>query len=71
MHQLLTIVLYKLNMPQNALVLSMVFFWWYHSMVDSIQISSAKTSILGLQSLRSHGKSTEPHRYLIRVSQGT
>ena len=42
-----------------------------HSMVDSIQISSVKTSILGLQSLGSHGESTEPHRYLIRVSQGT
>ena len=41
-----------------------------HSMVDSIQISSVKTSILGLQSLGSHGKSTEPHRYSIRVSQG-
>ena len=42
-----------------------------HSMVDSIQISSVKISILGLQSLGSHGESTEPHRYLIRVSQGT
>ena len=41
------------------------------SMVDSIQVSSIKTSILGLQSLRSHGESTGPHRYLIRVSQGT
>ena len=42
-----------------------------HSMVDSIQISSVKISILGLQSLGSHGESTETHRYLIRVSQGT
>ena len=68
---------------QKALVLFVVFFCviWAtrsnflkfigHSMVDSIQISSVKTAISGLQSFGSHGEPTEPHRYLIIVSQGT
>ena len=29
MHKLLTNLFYKLNTLQSALVLSLVFFWWY------------------------------------------
>ena len=38
-----------------------------HSMVDSIQISSVKTAISGLQSFGSHGEPTEPYREYLKV----
>ena len=83
MHQLLTNICVS-SVLWKALVLFVVFFCgiWAtrsifflkfigHSMVDSIQISTVKTAISGLQSFGHHGEPTEPYRYLIRASQGT
>ena len=83
MHQLLTNILCELNTTESLSSVCGIFFvlsgllevillkFIGHSMVDSIQISSVKTAISGLQSFGSHGEPTEPYRYLIRVSQCT
>ena len=83
MHQLLTNILCELNTTESLSSVCGIFFvlsgllevillkFIGHSMVDSIQISTVKTAISGLQSFGHHGEPTEPYRYLIRVSQGT